>query len=70
MYNNGIYYENFVVILIVNDRFGFGVLDALELVKNAKKWNVSVPTQLTCTVDVIKVTERYVFCDLFTRVDN
>ena len=53
-WNNGIYHKNLVLILIVNDGFGFGVLDALELVKNAKKWNVSVPAQVTCTIDVIK----------------
>ena len=43
---------------IVNDRFGFGVLDALELVNNAKKWNVSVSDQVTCTIDVTNGAHR------------
>ena len=50
--------KNFVAILIVNENFGFGVLDALKLVKNAKKWNVTVSDQVICTMNV---TKRYVF---------
>jgi hypothetical protein len=36
----------------VNENFGFGVLDASALINNAKKWNVSVPDQVKCTLDV------------------
>ena len=48
------YFNNYncVVVSLVNERFGFGVLDALALVKNAKSWNVSVPDQVICTMNV------------------
>ena len=58
------------MILLVNDRFGFGVLDALELVNNAKKWNLSVPNQVTCTIDVTNgyVVKAYLLHPVMTHL--
>lgn len=35
--------------LLFNDKFGFGMLNALELVKKAKTWR-TVPQMHSCTV--------------------
>ena len=37
---------------LVNENFGFGVLDALTLVRNAREWNARVPDQVICTMNV------------------
>ena len=40
----------YLFLILVSDYFGFGVLDALALVNNAIKWNVSAPPQKKCEI--------------------